>query len=74
MTPTQKEIFIVIDEFWKNYGYGPSIDEIMKYSGQKSRSNVSRICALLVKNKVCKRTPKMARSIRPWAINLRDIE
>ncbi|NBW12979.1 MAG: repressor LexA, partial [Caulobacteraceae bacterium] len=29
MTPRQKEVFLVIDEWWKKYGYSPSIDEIM---------------------------------------------
>jgi hypothetical protein len=29
MTPKQKEIFLVIDEWWIRYGFGPSIDDIM---------------------------------------------
>ena len=28
MTPAQKEVFIVIDEFWKKHGFGPSIRDI----------------------------------------------
>ena len=29
MTPAQKEVFLVIDEWWKMYGFGPSIQDIV---------------------------------------------
>lgn len=74
MTPVQKEMFMAIDVFWEKYGFGPSIDDLMRLTHNKSRSNVSRICNLLVREKLCKRTPKMARSIRPHWINLKGLE
>jgi len=42
MTEAQKEIYLVIDGWWKRYGYGPSIDEIMSLTGERGRGNVSR--------------------------------
>lgn len=73
MTETQHEMFIIIDEYWKAKGYGPSVDDLMRLSENKSRSNVVRICQVLVREKFCKRTPGLARSIRPAYINLREI-
>jgi SOS-response transcriptional repressor LexA len=42
MTPAQKEILLVVAEWWKMYGYGPSIDDVMRMTGEKSRGNVNR--------------------------------
>ena len=54
MTPAQKETFLIIDEYWKNYGYGPTIDDIMRMTGEKSRSNVSRKMKVFIEIGVCK--------------------
>lgn len=74
MTPAQKEIFVVIDEYWKRFGFGPSIDDIMYMTGDRGRGNVRRKMWSLVKLGVCKGTPGTARSIRPSYIRIRDIE
>lgn len=74
MTPAQKEIFIVIDEWWKTFGFGPSIDDVMRVTGEKSRSNVSRKMWLLVDIGVCKGVPRKARSIRPVGMRVRTVE
>ena len=74
MTPKQKEIFLVIDEFWKRFGYGPSIDNIMHITGDRSRGNVSRLIGRLCDLGVCKKLPNRARSVRPVYINFRRIE
>ena len=74
MTPAQKEIFLVIDEFWKMYGFGPSIDDIMHITGEKSRGNVSRKMWELVDLGVCKGVKRRARSIRPSYVKVRYIE
>ena len=37
MTPAQKEIYLVIDEWWKNFGFGPTIDDVMKLTGERGR-------------------------------------
>lgn len=74
MTPRQKDIFLVIDEFWKRFGFGPSIDDVMRLTGDKSRSNVHRLMKRLCDIGVCKRVPNRDRSIRPVYINFRKIE
>jgi SOS-response transcriptional repressor LexA len=74
MTPKQSEVYLVIDEFWKKFGFGPTIDDIMKFTGDKGRGNVARICKALCKIGACKKTPRMARSIRPAYIKFRDLE
>ncbi len=73
MTPKQKEIFTVIDEYWKRFGFGPSVDDIMRMTGDKGRGNVARVCKILCEVGVCKRTPGRARSIRPVYVNLRKL-
>ena len=74
MTPKQKEVFIVIDEWWKRFGFGPSIDDIMSQTGDRGRGNVARICKCLIKLGACKNTPGKARSIRPSYIRWRNLE
>lgn len=74
MTPAQKEIFLVIDEWWKKFGFGPSIDDVMRLTGDKGRGNVSRKMKALVDLGICKGVPRRARSIRPSYIRVRDIE
>ena len=74
MTPAQKEIFLIIDEYWKTFGFGPTIDDVMRITGEKGRGNVSRKMNALVKLGVCKGVPRRARSIRPSYMRVRDIE
>ena len=68
MTPAQKEIFLIVDEFWKMYGYGPSVDDIMRITGEKGRGNVSRKMQILIQLGVCKGVKGRARSIRPTGL------
>ena len=42
MTPVQKEIYLVIEEWWARYGFGPTIDDIMHITGDRGRGNVAR--------------------------------
>lgn len=74
MTPRQKDIYIIIDEFWNKYGFGPSVDDIMEITGDKGRGNVNRIMRKLVELGICKGIKGRARSIRPSYIRVRDIE
>jgi len=74
MTPAQKEIFLVIDEWWKNFGFGPTIDDIMKLTGEKGRGNVARKMQILIDIGVCKGVKGRARSIRPSYLRVRDLE
>jgi len=74
MTPAQKETFLVIDEWWKQFGFGPSIDDIMKLTGEKGRGNVSRKMKILIEIGVCKGVKGKTRSIRPAYLKLRNIK
>lgn len=65
---------MIIDEWWKMYGFGPTVDDIMRMTGERSRSNTVRKMKALVAIGVCKATPKRARSIRPVGIRVRSVE
>ena len=73
MTERQSQIFMVIDEWWKKFGYAPSIDNIMSITGDRSRANVHRMMKRLCELGVCKRIPNKARSIRPVNLRVRDL-
>jgi len=73
MTPAQKEIFLIIEEWWKEFGFGPSVDDIMEKTGEKGRGNVSRKMRALINLGVCKGVKGRARSIRPAYMSLRNL-
>lgn len=73
MTPAQREVYLVIDEWWKRFGFGPTIDEVMMQLGVKGRGNVARKMRTLMELGVCKGIPRRARSIRPSYLRVRDI-
>ena len=73
MTPRQKDIYMVIEEFWKRYGYGPSIDEVMYITGDKGRGNVHRVVKKLCDLGICRRAKNSARSVRPSYLKLRNL-
>jgi len=74
VTEAQATIYSVIEEFWKRYGFGPSVDDIMFITGEKSRSNVSRKMWRLVELGLCKGTRRRARSIRPAYMRVYSVE
>ena len=74
MTPVLKETYIVIDEWWRKYGYAPSISEIMFVTGEKGRGNVARKMRALIDLGICKGIPRRPRSIRPAYLRVRNIE
>lgn len=74
MTPRQKDVFLVIDEWWKKYGFGPTVSDVMSITGDKSRDNVHRMMIKLCEIGVCKRTKNRARSVRPADLKLRNIK
>lgn len=73
MSPAQKETFLIIDEYWKNFGYGPTIDDVMRITGEKGRGNVARKMKTLIEIGVCKGVAGRARSIRPAYVSLRNL-
>jgi len=73
MTEKQRTVFLVIDEFWKEFGYGPSIDDIMYQTGDKGRGNVHRVVKKLCELGICKRMSRSARSVRPSYLSMRNV-
>jgi SOS-response transcriptional repressor LexA len=65
MTERQSRIYQVIDEWWKKFGFAPSIDDVMEQTNFKGRGNVHRIMKQLCEMGYCKRLPHRARSIKP---------
>ena len=74
MTPVQKEVFLVIDEWWRRYGFGPSIRDICRIRGKGGMGNTSEIIERLVKLGVVKRLKRSGRSVRPVYIQFRNLE
>ena len=74
MSPAQKTTFLIISEYWENFGYGPTIDDIMRMTGEKSRNNVARKMRILIEIGACKGSTSHARSIRPKHVNLRKLD
>jgi SOS-response transcriptional repressor LexA len=74
MTPTQKEVFLVIDEWWKKYGFGPSVRDISRIRGKAGIGNTSEIISRLVKLGVVKRVKGSYRSVRPVYIQFRNLD
>jgi SOS-response transcriptional repressor LexA len=74
MTPVQKEVFLVIDEWWRKYGFGPSIRDICRIRGKGGLGNTSEIIERLVKLGVVKRLKRSGRSVRPVYIQFRNLE
>jgi SOS-response transcriptional repressor LexA len=73
MTEKQRTVFLVIDEYWKRFGYGPSIDDVMRLTGDRGRGNVHRVMKKLVEMGACKGLPRNARSIRPTYVSFRKL-
>jgi SOS-response transcriptional repressor LexA len=74
MTPAQKEVFIVVDEWWKKFGYGPSIRDICTVRQKTGMGNTKEIIDRLVRLGVLKRLKGAGRSVRPVYLNFRNIE
>ena len=74
MSPVQKEVFLMIDEWWKKYGFSPSLRDIANQRGKMSMSNTSKIVCRLVDIGVIKKLDRRGRTIRPVYINFRNLE
>ena len=73
MSPVQKEVFIIVDEWWKRYGFSPTLRQIADIRGKTGIGNTKDIVDRLVKLGVLKRIERR-RSIRPVYINFRTLE
>ena len=74
MSPAQKEVFIVVDEWWKKFGYSPTIRDIAFVRGKMGLGCTHKIVDRLVKLGALKRVKGQGRSIRPVYINFRTLE
>ena len=74
MTPAQKEVFLVVDEWWKQYGFGPSIRDICEIRKKGGMGNTHEIIKRLVKLGVVKKVSRGQRSVRPVYIQFRTLE
>jgi len=74
MTPAQREVFLIVDEWWKKYGFGPSIRDICDIRGKGGMGNTSEIIGRLVKLGVLKKVKGAVRSVRPVYIQFRYLE
>ncbi len=74
MSPAQKEVFIVIDEWWKKFGYSPTIRDIAFVRGKMGLGCTHKIVDRLVKLGALKKVKGQGRSIRPVYINFRTLE
>lgn len=74
MSPAQKEVFLVIDEWWKKYGYSPTIRDIAYVRGKMGLGNTQKIVDRLVLLGVIKKIDGLGRTIRPVYINFRNLE
>lgn len=73
MTPVQSEVFLIIDEWWKKYGYAPSYRDIAYVRGVKSPNGVKNVVDRLVRLGVVKRLDKRSRSVRPVTLKFKNI-
>jgi SOS-response transcriptional repressor LexA len=73
MSPAQREVFLIVDEWWKKWGHSPTLRQIADIRGKTGIGNTKEIVDRLVKLGVLKRLERK-RSIRPVYINFRNIE
>jgi sulfur relay (sulfurtransferase) DsrC/TusE family protein len=74
MTPAQKEVFLIVDEWWKKFGFSPSLRDIAHQRGKMGLGNTSEIVDRLVKVGALKKMKNQGRTIRPVYINFRNLE
>jgi SOS-response transcriptional repressor LexA len=74
MTSAQSEVFLAVDEFWKRYGYAPSLGDIAFMRGRVSKGNTKRLVDSLVALGVLKYLANKKRSVRPVYLNFRNIQ
>ena len=73
MSPAQKEVFLIVDEWWKKWGFSPTLRQIADVRGKSGLGNTKEIVDRLIGIGVLKRL-EGKRSIRPVYINFREVE
>ena len=73
MTETQREVFLIVDEWWKRFGFSPTVREIALWR-KKGVSNTQKVIDRLVRIGALKRVDGMQRTLRPTYVNFRNLE
>ena len=74
MSPAQKEVFLVIDEWWKKYGFSPTLRDIAYVRGKMGMGSTKSIVDRLVKLGVVKKVDGVGRTIRPAWVNYKNLK
>ena len=74
MSPAQREVFLVVDEWWKKYGFAPTLRDIAYVRGKMGLGNTKKIVDRLVELGALKRLEGKRRSLRPVYINFRNLD
>jgi SOS-response transcriptional repressor LexA len=74
MTKVQREVFLIVDEWWKEFGYSPSLRDIAYQRGKSSLANTMKIINRLCDIGVLKKQNGRGRTIRPVYINFKTLE
>jgi len=73
VSPVQREVFLIIDQWWKKVGFSPSLRDIARVRGV-GLSTTKKTVDALVELGVIKRLDKTVRSIRPVYLNFRNLD
>ena len=74
LTPAQREVFLIIDEYWKTYGHGPSLRNIADMVEKpQSIAAVQKKVQALIRLGICKGRKNQARSVRPAGMRVYQI-
>ena len=74
MSPAQREVFLIVDEWWKKFGFSPSLRDIANQRGKMGWGNTMRLVDRLVELGVFKKIDGCGRTVRPVYINFRNLE
>lgn len=74
MSPAQRDVFIVIDEWWKKHGFSPTLRDIAYVRGKMGIGSTKKIVDRLVQLGVIKKIDGVGRTIRPAYINFKHLK
>jgi len=74
MSPAQREVFLVVDEWWKRYGFAPTLRDIAYVRGKMGLGNTKKIVDRLIELGALKRLEGRGRSLRPVYVNFKHLE
>ena len=74
MSPAQREVFLIVDEWWKAYGFSPSMRDIANQRGKMGLGNTMRLVDRLVELGVFKKIDGRGRTVRPVYIRFKNLE